>query len=291
MKIAIFGGSFDPPHIGHEMIVHEALRHLDIDTLFVIPTYLNPLKCDFVAPATKRITWLTQLFETQQKVKICDYEVKQQRRVYTIETIEYLLKTYEISKIYLIIGADNYKIFDQWRDHDKIQSHCELVVASRDDTIYPKDLKKLNINAKISSSKLRAHMDGAFIPKMIRNEVIEYYTRNIMEKRIERIVSILDTNKAESIQTFDMSNKDYIVDAVVIATTLGERHGAALLETLKTELKDKGEIFLNIDESSDWAILDMGDILVHLMSPAYREKYNIEEFLTNRELELNQEDH
>jgi len=287
MKLAIFGGSFDPPHIGHEMIVLEALHHLDIDKLFVVPTYLNPLKLDIYASASQRIQWLSHMFASEEKVKILDFEVKQKRSVYTIETIKYLLENYDISKIYLIVGADNYAIFNQWKDHAKLEQVCELVIATRDDTIYPKDLKKLNINANISSSKLRVHMDATFIPKIIRNEVIEYYTRKIMEKRIERIVSILDTNKAESIQTFDMSGKDYIVDTVVIATTLGERHGAALLETLKTELKDKGEVFLNIDESSDWSILDMGDILVHLMSPAYRERYNIEEFLTNRELELN----
>ncbi|MDX1810115.1 MAG: nicotinate (nicotinamide) nucleotide adenylyltransferase [Sulfurospirillaceae bacterium] len=289
MKLAIFGGSFDPPHVGHEMIVREALRCLDIDKLFVVPTYLNPLKRDSFAPASQRIKWLSQMFASEEKVEILDFEVKQQRSVYTIETIKYLLENFEISKIYLIIGADNYAIFDKWKDHDKIEQVCELVVASRDDAFYPKDLKKLNINANISSSKLRAHMNASFIPKIIRNEVTEYYTRKKMEKRIERIVNILDTNKAESIQTFDMSNKDYIVDHVVIATTLGERHGFALLNTLKDELKSEGEEFLNIDESSDWVILDMGDILVHLMSPPYREKYNIEEFLTNRELELNKQ--
>ena len=100
-----------------------------------------------------------------------------------------------------------------------------------------------------------------------------------MEKRVENIVNILDEKKAENIQSFNMNDKDYFVDSVVIATTLGERHGLALLNHLKTELKKEGEKFLNIEESEDWVILDMGDILVHLMSPEYRAKYNIEEFL------------
>ena len=101
-----------------------------------------------------------------------------------------------------------------------------------------------------------------------------------MEKRVENIVKILDEKKAENIQSFDMSDKDYFVESVVIATTLGERHGLALLDTLKSELKSRGENFLNIEESDDWVIIDMGDILIHLMSAEYRAKYNIEEFLS-----------
>lgn len=47
MRVAIFGGSFDPPHIGHEKIIQKALEKLDIDVLFVVPTYLNPFKKNF----------------------------------------------------------------------------------------------------------------------------------------------------------------------------------------------------------------------------------------------------
>lgn len=58
-----------------------------------------------------------------------------------------------------------------------------------------------------------------------------------MTERIDRIIKVLDGNKAENIQVFDMKDSDYFVNAVVIATTLGDRHGVALLDFLKTELK------------------------------------------------------
>ncbi len=86
--------------------------------------------------------------------------------------------------------------------------------------------------------------------------------------------------KSGNIQSFDMGDKDYFVESVVIATTLGERHGLSLLNHLKSELKSSGESFLNIEESDDWVIIDMGDILIHLMSAEYRARYNIEEFLS-----------
>jgi len=100
-----------------------------------------------------------------------------------------------------------------------------------------------------------------------------------MNERIERIVKTLDDKKALDIETFDLKDKDYFVDAVVIATTMGQKHGLALLDELKKKLKPAGEEFLFIDESDDWTVIDLGDILVHLMSEEYRAKYQLEEFL------------
>jgi ribosome-associated protein len=102
-----------------------------------------------------------------------------------------------------------------------------------------------------------------------------------MNERIERIVKILDDKKAMDIETFDLKDKDYFVDAVVIATTMGQKHGYALLDELKKKLKPAGEEFLFIEESDDWTVLDLGDILIHLMSEEYRAKYQLEEFLSS----------
>ncbi|NOX15741.1 MAG: nicotinate (nicotinamide) nucleotide adenylyltransferase [Epsilonproteobacteria bacterium] len=280
MTCALFGGSFDPPHVGHEEVVSRALETLHVAKIFVVPTYLNPFKDSFGVPAALRLEWLRKLFEKKAKVEVLDYEVRQKRAVVAIETVRYLLKKYDIEKIYLIIGADNYKKLPLWNSYDELKLLVEFVIATRDGIILPKELKKIKINANISSSELREHINLSFIPKSIKKEVLAYYTRKTMEKRIENIVKILDEKKAENIQSFDMSERDYFVDGVVIATTLGERHGLALLDHLKGELKSKGESFLNIDESDEWVILDMGDILVHLMSPEYRSRYNIEEFLS-----------
>jgi len=105
-----------------------------------------------------------------------------------------------------------------------------------------------------------------------------------MKNRIKNIVSILDSKKAENIQTFDMNEQDYFVDQVVIATTLGERHGSSLLTDLKKGLK--GESFLHIEDENEWIVIDLGDVLIHLMTPEYRSRYNIEEFLSERNEEM-----
>ncbi len=106
-----------------------------------------------------------------------------------------------------------------------------------------------------------------------------------MEKRVENIVSLLDEKKAENIQAFNLKDKDYFVDEVIIASTLGDRHGSALLDYLKKSLKEKNEKFLHIEESDSWIVIDLGDILIHLMTPEYRSRYNLEEFLQERNIE------
>ncbi len=105
-----------------------------------------------------------------------------------------------------------------------------------------------------------------------------------MESRIDNIVSILDSKKAENIQVFDMKDQDYFVEQVIIATTLGERHGSSLLVDLKKGLD--GETFLHVEDENEWIVIDLGDMLVHLMTPEYRSRYNIEEFLGERNEEM-----
>ncbi len=99
-----------------------------------------------------------------------------------------------------------------------------------------------------------------------------------MQKRLEKIVKVLDENKAQGVEVFDLSQRDYIAKYVVIASSLGTKHTLALLDHLRRSLKPK-EQFLGVDESDHWVVIDLGDILIHIMTPEYRTKYDIESFL------------
>jgi ribosome-associated protein len=100
-----------------------------------------------------------------------------------------------------------------------------------------------------------------------------------MQERINKITTILDTNKAEGIEVFDLRDRDYFVDYVIIASSLGIRHTEALLDHLKRGLKPQ-EQFLGTDESGEWIAVDLGDILIHIMTPEYRSRYDLETFLS-----------
>jgi len=101
-----------------------------------------------------------------------------------------------------------------------------------------------------------------------------------MEERIQRIIDILDSKKAENIETYTLTGKGYITDRVIIATALNSKHALALLSHLKDDLKPLGEEFVRTDEDNgDWTIVDLGDILIHIMTAEYREKYTLDDFL------------
>ncbi len=177
INIALFGGSFDPPHIGHFLIVREALHSLDIDKLFVVPTYLNPFKKDFFAPATLRYQWLEKLFKNNNKISILEYEIKQEKAIPTIETVKYLYSQYKIDTLYLIIGADNLEKLHLWQDFNTLKKLVTFVVVSRKGYVIPKNLINLKISANISSTKLRKKMDDRFIPTSLHDEIKNFYKR------------------------------------------------------------------------------------------------------------------
>lgn len=99
-------------------------------------------------------------------------------------------------------------------------------------------------------------------------------------QRLENIKNILEDKKAESVEIIDMKKSEYFVDYVVLATTMGERHALSLLDELKNKLKPEEE-FLNVDEGESWIVIDLGDVMIHLLNEEARAKYNIEEFLSS----------
>jgi len=106
-------------------------------------------------------------------------------------------------------------------------------------------------------------------------------------KRLNDIVELIESKKGQNIEVISMNKSDYIFDYVIIATVLNTKHGLGLVDYMKSDLKPKGEEFLAVEGEDHWIVVDMGDILVHLMSEEYRGLYKMEEFLA--ELKENQD--
>ena len=182
------------------------------------------------------------------------------------------------------MGADNLSELHKWRDFSELQKLAEFVVLTRPGYEIPRQwasLRRIEIAVDASSSGFRRDFKGEIPPK-IAAEVIKFYKRKDMQdpkQRAERIAEILNEKKAEDVQIIDMSEREYIAKLVVIATMLTARHAASLIEELKSVLKPLGEEFLAIESGDEWSVVDLGDIIVHLISETYRAKYNIEDFL------------
>jgi len=173
LKIAVFGGSFDPVHIAHQVIVEVALKDLDIDKLIVVPTYLSPFKSSFYLEPKIRFELLKKVFANFKNVEICDYEIKRDKISYTYDTVSYIKSIYKPSKIYFIIGEDNVRNLHKWYKIEELKRELEFVVATRvgfNRNI--KDFKILDIDISISSTNLREQINLDFIPKVIQKDIL-----------------------------------------------------------------------------------------------------------------------
>lgn len=173
MRLALFGGSFDPPHIGHVRIALEAFSTLGIEKLIIVPAYRNPFKHTINAPSEMRLSWLKQIFAPYPNIEISDFEIKQQRPVFTIETVRHYKK--EGDTFYLIIGADNLSTLDKWNQYEDLVKEVEFVVASRGDTPIPKGMLQLEINEPISSTMFRDSFGSLGLDEEIEKNIINYY--------------------------------------------------------------------------------------------------------------------
>jgi nicotinate-nucleotide adenylyltransferase len=171
--IALYGGSFDPPHLGHEAVV-KALEKLDfIEKVIIMPTFLNPFKENFTAPAELRLKWLQCIFADDEKVEISAFEVDKKRKVPAIESVQALKKKYE--KIYFVIGADNLADLPKWYRYEELRELVTFIVATRDKIAIPKDFLTLKVDIDISSSELRKKIDISKLPKRCVEEIAHYY--------------------------------------------------------------------------------------------------------------------
>ena len=173
MKKAIFGGSFDPPHIGHLEIIKQALASLDVDELIVVPAFLNPFKSKSFAPADLRLKWLKAMTKELNGVVVSSFEVDQNRAVSSIETVKRFMN--DTDTIYLIIGADNLQALPKWKNFKELDKMVTWVVATRDGINIPDKYIRLDVNQDISATELREQVNEAYLDKSIADEIITYY--------------------------------------------------------------------------------------------------------------------
>lgn len=174
--VALYGGSFDPPHIAHVAIV-KALREKEfIDEVVVMPTFLNPFKSKFIAPAPLRLAWLQEIFHLYKDVVVSSFEVDLGEKTPSIKTVEFLLKKYD--KVYLVIGADNLATLNSWHRFEELKEKVTFIVATRDAIEVPPEYTKLTIDENISSSELREKIKVEKLPKQVALQIEQYYKEN-----------------------------------------------------------------------------------------------------------------
>ena len=131
MKVAIFGGAFDPPHLGHINLVKSACDSIKPDKLLIIPTGNAPHKKTMTDFET-RFKLSQAAFINCNDCEICDIENTPDTS-YTVDTLRKLHEIYPNSELHLIVGADASKSINAWKEPDQIRKLCTIVTGKRDD--------------------------------------------------------------------------------------------------------------------------------------------------------------
>jgi nicotinate-nucleotide adenylyltransferase len=183
--IAIFGGSFDPPHLGHKNVLNEFLKfYPKTKKLILIPNFLSPFKETKIATKNQVVDML-KIFAAGFRipVEISTIEIDKKEKSYTIDTLRSLKKKYPNEELFFLLGEDHIQTFSKWKDSEKILELVQLVFFQRyksNTIIFPTALKRsilLQSNiVEISSSEIRNDFDKNldFIEKNVSEYIREH---------------------------------------------------------------------------------------------------------------------
>jgi len=180
VRLALFGGSFDPIHNGHVEVVRAALEFLEADKIIIMPAFVSPFKRQTKASENERFSWVCEAFEGWSRCEVSDYEIKQKRSVPTIESVEYLKKhLHAKGKVSLIIGADNLASLPKWKNYEQLVRECDIIVASRSGYEIGAGYRILPVKYDISSTDIRRGISFDKLPPKIADKIIKTYKEQI----------------------------------------------------------------------------------------------------------------
>jgi len=134
MRICLYGGTFDPPHLGHLAIAEYIRDKLNIETVLFIPAYIAPHKIKYsVSSVEDRLKMLQLAVSDHSGLQISKVEIQRKGVSYSIDTIRQIKEGMDIKSkdLYILIGADSFLEFHTWRGPDKILEESSVLVAGR----------------------------------------------------------------------------------------------------------------------------------------------------------------
>jgi nicotinate-nucleotide adenylyltransferase len=182
-RIGVFGGSFDPPHIGHLVIAEMARRSLDLDVVYFVPAYKPPHKeGSHPTTARDRLSMTKLSVQGNGKLKVSDLELRRRGVSYTVDTVKAFRKRFPAAQLFLIIGSDSLRQFHSWKSPEEILSEVSLIVYRRPRSgrtnAFLHSTKVSFIKGprmEISSSDIRKRMQkGKPIRYLVRDNVLSF---------------------------------------------------------------------------------------------------------------------
>ncbi len=165
MKIGLFGGSFDPVHLGHLLVARAAREELGLDKLCFIPAAQSPFKPAVThAPAPQRLRLLRLALAGETAAEIDDLEIRRGGVSYTVDTLRHYAEKFPGAELFYLIGADQVALLPQWHEAGELARLAQFVVAPRPGETPPKLAAPFRGRAlrgfplAVSSSEIRARV-------------------------------------------------------------------------------------------------------------------------------------
>ena len=165
MKLGIYGGSFDPVHLGHVLVARAAIEELSLQKLFFVPASRSPFKPENQpAPDDLRLRLLRLALAGMNDCEIDRQEIDRGGTSYTVETLRHFARTFPGAELFFLIGADNAAALAQWREAAELARLAVFVAVPRPGgagTVFPPDFRGQTLRGfpiAISSSEIRARV-------------------------------------------------------------------------------------------------------------------------------------
>ncbi len=130
--IAIYGGTFDPPHLGHLQVADAILGAFHLDALLLVPAFVPPHKRrQTIASPYHRLAMLALATADRPQLFVSTIELEAPSRPYTIETLERLQREAPDSRLFFVMGADSFRDIHTWREYRRILTEFDVIVAMR----------------------------------------------------------------------------------------------------------------------------------------------------------------
>ncbi|MGH7980916.1 MAG: nicotinate (nicotinamide) nucleotide adenylyltransferase, partial [Limisphaerales bacterium] len=131
-RLALFGGAFNPVHLGHLLVAQAAIEELQLHKLVFIPTGRSPFKQgDEPAAAALRTRWLRLALAGRPEYEIDEQEIERGGVSYTIDTVRHYTKRFPGAQLFYLIGADNAPRLNEWRDADELAALLNFAAVPR----------------------------------------------------------------------------------------------------------------------------------------------------------------
>ena len=183
MRLGIFGGSFDPPHLGHLLPVMDAAEALVLDAVRFVPAAIQPFKADrTVTDAIHRLAMTERLVAGIPGFSADSSEIDRPGLSFSVDTLQAMADGQPDAELVLIVGADAYAMLDAWREPERVRRLASIAVLERGETVaavggqVEQGVRRLRTRrVDISSTELRARVaDGRTIRGFVPEAVAEY---------------------------------------------------------------------------------------------------------------------